>query len=71
MKTDSEIRLEGMQALINPLGLLEAERFVLAITRDSFDYTQWRQHCLPKTSLKELAEAANSLTKQLDRTKHS
>ena len=71
MKTDSEIRLEGMQALINALGLLEAERFVLAIARDSFDYTQWRQNGLPQTSLKELAEAANSLTKQLDRPKDS
>ena len=32
---------------------------------DRFDYTQWRQDGLPKTSLKELAEAANSLTNQL------
>ncbi|AFY81410.1 hypothetical protein Oscil6304_1721 [Oscillatoria acuminata PCC 6304] len=29
MKTDSEIRLEGMQALISTLGLVEAERFIL------------------------------------------
>ena len=32
---------------------------------DRFDYTQWRQQGLPKTSLKELAEAANTLTNQL------
>ena len=32
---------------------------------DRFDYTQWRQDGLPKTSLKELAEAANILTNQL------
>ncbi len=55
MKTDSEIRIEGMQALISTLGLVEAERFVLIMTRDRFDSTQWRQHGLPKTSLKELA----------------
>jgi len=65
MKTDSEIRLEGMQALISNLGLVEAERFILVMTRDRFDYTQWRQEGLPKTSLKELAEAANILTNQL------
>jgi hypothetical protein len=29
IKTDSEIRLEGMQALISTLGLVEAERFIL------------------------------------------
>ncbi|MCT7961898.1 hypothetical protein NG791_14590 [Laspinema sp. D1] len=65
MKTDSEIRIEGMQALISTLGLVEAERFILVMTRDRFDYTQWRQEGLPKISLKELAEAANTLTNQL------
>ena len=65
MKTDSEIRLEGMQALISNLGLVEAERFILVMIRDRFDYTQWRQEGLPKISLKELAEEANTLTNQL------
>ena len=65
MKTDSEIRLEGMQALISTLGLVEAERFILVMIRDRFDYTQWRQEGLPKISLKELAEEANTLTNQL------
>lgn len=32
---------------------------------DRFDYTQWRQEGLPKISLKELAEEANTLTNQL------
>ncbi len=65
MKTDSEIRIEGMQALISTLGLVEAERFILVMTRDRFDYTQWRQKGLPKISLKELAEEANTLANQL------
>lgn len=65
MKTDSEIRWEGMQALIGALGLLETERFVLAISRDRFDYTQWRKQGLPKASLEELADAANALAVQL------
>jgi hypothetical protein len=66
MKTDSEIRLEGMQALISTLGLVEAERFILVMTRDRFDYTQWRQEGLPQTSLKELADAADALAHQLN-----
>jgi hypothetical protein len=65
MKTDSEIRLKGMQALISTLGLVEAERFILVMTRDRFDYTQWRQEGLLKISLKELAQEANTLTNQL------
>ena len=33
----------GMQALISALGLVEAERFLVAVSRDRFDYTEWRR----------------------------
>ena len=59
MKTDAEIRLQGMQALIGSLGLVEAERFLTALSRDRFDYTDWRRHGLPRMDLTELADAAN------------
>lgn len=59
MKTDAEIRLQGMQALIGSLGLVEAERFLTAISRDRFDYTDWRRHGLPHMDLAELADEAN------------
>ena len=59
MKTDAEIRLQGMQALIGSLGLVEAERFLTALSRDRFDYTEWRQHGLPRMQLAELAAEAN------------
>ena len=50
MKTDAEIRLQGMQASIGSLGLVEAERFLTALSRDCFDYTEWRRHALPHGS---------------------
>lgn len=59
MKTDAEIRLQGMQALIGSLGLVEAERFLTALSRDRFDYTDWRRHGLQPMELTELANAAN------------
>jgi hypothetical protein len=59
MKTDAEIRLQGMQALIGSLGLVEAERFLMALSRDRFDYTEWRRHGLPRADLAELARKAN------------
>jgi hypothetical protein len=59
MKTDAEIRLQGMQALIGSLGLVEAERFLTALSRDRFDYTDWRRHGLPSFNLTELADMAN------------
>lgn len=59
MKTETEIRVAGMNALIGALGLVEAERFMISMSRDRFDYTEWRRHGLPDYSLEELARLAN------------
>ncbi|MCX8086354.1 MAG: hypothetical protein N3C63_05555 [Rhodocyclaceae bacterium] len=59
MKTDAEIRQQGMQALIGSLGLVEAERFLAVLSRERFDYTEWRREGLPRTELSRLAETAN------------
>ncbi len=48
-----------MNALIGALGLVEAERFLMAVSRERFDYTEWRRHGLPELSLEELARLAN------------
>ena len=66
MRTDAEIRLAGMSALIDVLGLVEAERFIAAVSRDRFDYTEWRRQGLPRMGLDELAKSANVLAKQLN-----
>lgn len=65
MKTDAEIRMTGMRALINALGLIEAERFMVSVSRDRFNYTEWRQQGLPEMSLDELAQAANHCAGEL------
>lgn len=65
MKTDMEIRMTGMQALINALGLIEAERFMMSVSRDRFNYTEWRRHGLPEMSIDALAQAANRYTQEL------
>jgi hypothetical protein len=59
MKTEAEIRVAGMQALIGALGLVEAERFLMAVSRERFDYTEWRRHGLPDLPLDELVRQAN------------
>jgi len=65
MKTEAEIRVQGMQALINVLGLVETERFLVAISREKFNYTEWRRDGLPRMTLEELAAAANKKSEQL------
>ena len=59
--------MKGMQALINALGLVEAERFLVAVSRDKFDYTEWRRTGLPDISIEEISTAANKLADSLNR----
>ena len=65
MKTEAEIRMNGMQALIASLGLVEAERFLAAVSRDRFNYTEWRKTGLPEMSVEDIAHEANQLTQKL------
>jgi hypothetical protein len=68
MRTDAEIRLAGMNALIDVLGLVEAERFIASVSRDRFDYTEWRRGNLPVMELDALAASANLAADTLDRS---
>jgi len=58
MKTDMLIRFEGMRALRERLGLVEAEKFIALIRREPFDYTEWQQTLWQNKSVDELFEAA-------------
>ncbi|WP_397404847.1 hypothetical protein [Phenylobacterium sp.] len=62
MNNETEIRIKGMQALIGALGLVDAERFMAAASRDRFNYTEWRRLGLPSLGLRELADEANRVS---------
>ena len=64
MKTDSEIRVDGLQILIEELGIVEAERFITLILREPFDYTKWRQNLWPDRSVDDISKAAMSFRKK-------
>ena len=66
MKTEAEIRMQGMQALISALGLVEAERFLVAVSRDKSNYTEWRRTGLPEMTIEEISTAANKLAESLN-----
>ena len=59
MRTDSELRAEGMSARINARGLVEAERFIASLSRESFDYTEWWCPHLPLMSVAQISAAAS------------
>ena len=58
MKTDTTIKTEGMRALLARLGMVEAERFVMLIQRESFDYTKWQENLFDDMSIDEISEEA-------------
>ncbi|HET6599166.1 MAG TPA: hypothetical protein VFG60_04315 [Burkholderiaceae bacterium] len=66
MKTDAEIRQEGMRALIQSLGAVQAERFVASISKERFDYTEWRHTALIDVDVDVLSTAAAEFSRQLD-----
>jgi hypothetical protein len=61
MRTDTEVRILGLQALVEALGTVEAERFITLILREPFDYTSWQRHLWADRSVDELSKAAMEL----------
>ena len=58
MKTDTLLKNEGMELLANGLGLVEAERFIMLIQKEPFDYTQWQRGLFENMTVEELSKRA-------------
>jgi hypothetical protein len=65
MKTDSELKVEGMTILLKYMDNLDAERFITLIKRDNFDYTKWRQNLFSGMSGREISNAAMEYQKRI------
>jgi len=63
MRTETEITFDGMQILIDKLGMVEAEKFIAIIHTETFDYTQWRERLWIDKSVQELSCEAMSYRK--------
>ncbi len=64
MKTDTLIRNEGMEILTKYLGLVEAERFIMLMQKEPFDYTEWQRDLFNDLSVKELSNLAMKAMKE-------
>ncbi len=70
MTTDSELKMKGIQILVENLGELEAERFIALLLREPFDYTEWQKNLWPDLTVDELSKKAMQfLKKQEDNAK--
>ena len=63
MKTDTQIRSEGMTALIDRLGPVEATRFMTLVQREGFGYTNWRQNLFEGKTVDQIADMARGRKK--------
>ena len=61
MRTDTIIRTEGTQALMANLGPVEAERFIMLIQKEAFDYTRWQENLFEDMSIDEISRKAVEL----------
>jgi hypothetical protein len=61
MKTDTVIRNEGMNILIKKLGLIETERFIMLIQKETFDYTKWQENLFDDMTIEEIYNNAAKL----------
>jgi hypothetical protein len=64
MRTDAEIRSEGLRLLTEAMGSVEAERFIALINRERFDYTEWRQTQWGTDTVASLAQRARAMQKK-------
>ena len=60
MRTDSTLRVDGINALIEKLGPVDAERFISSFIKEDFDYTSWQKELFKNITLRKLSKAAMS-----------
>jgi hypothetical protein len=58
MYNDFELRMEGFKVLFKALGELNAERFIMLLNRDPFDYTEWRKKLHTTQTVEEIHKEA-------------
>jgi hypothetical protein len=59
MRTDIELKQDGMRILSDNLGLVETERFISLVIREPFDYTEWQRKLYTDVSIEDLCEKAD------------
>ncbi len=66
MINDTEIKMRGLEALIDALGEVQAERFISLVLREPFDYTTWQRKLFAGKSVEEISQAAMNLRRNPD-----
>ena len=60
----ADVLCKGMDALIDRLGIVEAEHFITIVNRERFDYTKWQREYFDRMTPEELMEKAVQFSKE-------
>ena len=63
MNTTATIMNDGMNCLVERLGIIETEIFISQIIREPFDYTKWQREHYANMSVSELNKKAIEFAK--------
>ena len=66
MITDTVLREKGMAVLVENLGMVEAERFIMLMNREPFNYTKWQEHLWEDKTVEEIHSAASEFYQKLE-----
>ena len=66
MITDTEIKIKGLEVLVNTFGKVDAERFISLIMREPFDYTKWQQNLWEGKTVAQISRAAAELREKTE-----
>ncbi|MDR1705498.1 MAG: hypothetical protein LBS19_12535 [Clostridiales bacterium] len=58
MRSNTVIKNEGMRILAEQLGMVDAERFIVLMRREPFDYTEWRRDLYKDVPLEDFLNNA-------------
>jgi hypothetical protein len=63
MRSNAVIRKEGMDCLLEKLGVLETEAFISNLLRERFDYTEWQRDYFDTYTLDDFLKKAAAYDK--------
>lgn len=67
MKTDAIVKSEGMDALFDKLGMVDAERFISLLLKENFDYTEWQSKLFENEDVESLANKSFNFSRSKER----
>jgi hypothetical protein len=64
MPSDTILKEKGMEVLAEHLGIVDAEKFITLVRRDTFDYTQWQRGLFKNVPLETFLRNAKEYREQ-------